>query len=131
VAGKTPVLTPVDGHAHPLYALIYPLTAWSWSLALIGAGRLFLQKENPMIRRLSDASYWIYIIHVPVLLVFQWLMAPVDLDPVWKFFAVVLATLGVGLLSYQLLVRYSFVGTILNGRRRKAKRAAFTKEATA
>jgi glucan biosynthesis protein C len=28
----------------------------------------------------------------------------------------------VGLLSYQLLVRYTFVGTILNGRRRREKK---------
>ena len=129
--GVTPVLTPADGHAHPLYALIYPLTSWSWTFALIGAGRLFLQRENPVIRRLSDASYWIYIIHVPVLLVMQWLVAPLDMAVPVKFAVVVAATMGFGLLSYQLVVRYSFIGTILNGRKRRTKRAAFIEEATA
>jgi len=129
--GKTPVVTPADGHDHLLYAIIYPLTTWSWAFALIGAARLTLKRENPLIRRLADASYWIYIIHLPVLLVFQWLVMKLDIDPVWKFSAVLFGTIGVGLLSYQFMVRYTFIGTILNGRKRKAKVAAYIEEATA
>ena len=129
--GKTPVVTPADGHDHLLYAIIYPLTTWSWAFALIGAARLTLKRENPLIRRLADASYWIYIIHLPVLLVFQWLVMKLDIDPVWKFSAVLFGTIGVGLLSYQFMVRYTFIGTILNGRKRKARVTAYIEEATA
>lgn len=131
LAGKTPSLAPVAGADHWLYALVYPLTTWSWTFALIGAARLALKRENPLIRRLSDASYWIYIIHVPVLLVCQWLVMGLDIDPVWKFAMVLAWTMVIGLLSYELIVRYSFIGTILNGRRRKAKSAARTEEAMA
>ena len=129
--GEAPVLTPVDGHAHWLYVMIYPLTAWSGVFALIGLARRLLRVENPVLRYLSDASYWIYIVHVPLVLLFQWLVKPLDLDPALKFALVVWATLGVGLLSYALVVRYSFIGTILNGRKRKARRAAFIEEARA
>ena len=129
--GQTPVLTPADGRDHLLYALVYPLTSWSWAFALIGAARLTLRGEHPLVRRLSDASYWIYIIHIPVVLVLQWLMMKVELDVVGKFCVVLFGTLFAGLLSYPLIVRYSFIGTILNGRKRKAKPAAFAEEATA
>ena len=129
--GQAPVLAPADGHAHPLYAIIYPLTTWSWTLALVGAARLALRRENPLIRRLADASYWIYIVHVPLVLLFQWLVLPLDLVPIGKFAIVLSATLLTGLLSYQLVVRYSFIGTILNGRKRKPKPAAFIEEARA
>jgi len=61
----------------------------------------------------------------------QWLVKPLDLDPALKFAIVVWATLGMGLLSYAFVVRYSFIGTILNGRKRKPKRAAFMEEAQA
>ena len=129
--GEAPALTPVDGHAHWLYVMIYPLTAWSGVFALIGLARRTLQAENPVIRYLSDASYWIYIVHVPLLLLFQWQVKPLDLDPAAKFALVVWGTLCVGLLSYALVVRYSFIGTILNGRKRKSRRAAITREARA
>ncbi len=124
VAGLTPALVPVDGHAHPLYAMIYPATAWAWSFVLIGAAHRFLTREAPVLRYLSDASYWIYIVHLPLVLLFQWLVMKLDCDPLLKLAIVMLATMGVGLLSYRLVVRYSFIGTILNGRKRKAKRAA-------
>ena len=123
-AGLAPVLVPADGHAHPVYALVYPATSWAWSFALIGAARRFLTREAPVLRYLSDASYWIYIVHLPLVLVFQWLVMKVDCDPMLKLVIVVAATMTVGLLSYQLLVRYSFIGTILNGRKRKAQRTA-------
>ncbi len=129
--GEAPALTPVDGHAQWLYVLIYPLTAWSGVFFLIGLARRTLQAENPVIRYLSDASYWIYIVHVPLVLLFQWQVKALDLDPALKFAIVVWGTLGVGLLSYALVVRYSFIGTILNGRKRKPKRPAFIEEAQA
>ena len=131
MVGEVPALAPVDGHAHWLYALIYPLTAWSSVFFLIGLARRTLRAENPVIRYLSDASYWIYIVHVPLLLVLQWQVKALDLDPALKFAIVVCGTLGLGLLSYALVVRYSFIGTILNGRKRTSRRAAFIEEAQA
>jgi glucan biosynthesis protein C len=130
VVGKTTVMVPVAGHDHALYAYLYPLTAWSWAFFLIGFARAFIKTENPLIRRISDASYWIYIVHVPLVLVFQYLVEPLDLAVPYKFGVVLFGTFAVGMLSYQLLVRYSFIGTILNGRKRKDKRAAL-KEAAA
>lgn len=124
IAGLVPALAPVDGHAHPLYALIYPATSWAWTLGLIGAAHRFLDREAPVVRYLSDASYWIYIVHLPLVLLFQWLVMGLDLAPAFKFALVLAGALSVGLLSYQLVVRYTFIGTILNGRKRKAKRAA-------
>jgi len=119
--GKTPSFTPVDGRDHLLYAVIYPLTSWCWAFFLIGFARVVLKKEHPMIRRLSDASYWIYIIHVPVLLFFQYLVMKLNIPIEYKFGVVLFGTFGIGLSSYQMFVRYSFIGTILNGRKRKIK----------
>jgi len=122
-AGTTTAVVPVDGHAHPVYAILYPATTWAWTLGLIGAAHRFLKQEAPVLRYLADASYWIYIVHLPLVLLFQWLVMPVAIDPLAKLAVVVLGTMAVGLLSYQLGVRYTFIGTILNGRKRKAKRA--------
>ena len=129
--GSTPVLVPVNGRDHPLYILIYGLTAWSWVLAFIGMAHRFIKRESPLLRLLSDSSYWVYIIHLPVLLVFQYFVKDLAMPAEAKFAIVLCSTMAIGILSYQIMVRYSFVGAILNGRRRKTKSATKDVEATA
>lgn len=129
--GKMPVLAPTAGHDHPLYCMIYPLTAWAWTFALIGGARLLLRKENPMVRYLADASYWVYIVHVPLLLVFQYLVKDMAAEVEYKAAIVLVGTMTIALISYALMVRYTFIGTILNGRRRRVKAGAAAQEATA
>lgn len=117
MAGPTPVIAPVAGHDHPIYILIYLLGGWSWCFALIGAARTFLHAENPIIRYISDASYWIYIVHLPILLGLQLAVRSLNWPAEAKYALVITATFALALLSYTLLVRYSFIGAILNGRR--------------
>ncbi len=124
VAGVSPAMAPTDGHMHPLYAIIYPATSWSWTLVLIGAAHRFLTRESPVLRYLSDASYWIYIIHVPVLLGLQYALKDIPGPVIAKYWGVVFGTVMFGLFTYAFMVRYSFIGTILNGRKRRAKRGA-------
>ena len=128
--GKTPGLAPTAGHDHALYCLVYPVAAWAWSFALIGWARLLLKAEIPYVRYMADASYWIYIVHVPLLMVFQYLVKDQPWLVEYKAGLVIFGTLGVALLSYALFVRYTFIGTILNGRRKLAK-CMQTREATA
>ncbi len=130
LAGSTPVLAPVAGHDHPIYCLLYPMTTWAWAFCLIGGARRFLKTENALFRYLADASYWVYIIHVPVLLVFQYLVKDLAWSAEPKAAVVLIGTVATALLSYQVLVRYTFIGTILNGRRRKDKAAAVAEEIT-
>jgi len=131
MVGVTPSFTPVKGSDNMLYLGLYLLTGWSWTLGLIGGARALLNRENKVLRYLSDASYWLYIIHIPVVMGLQMavrhLAGPAEL----KFAGILLATVMIGLLTYQFMVRYSFIGAILNGRRRKAKRAIEGQEATA
>lgn len=121
IVGVQPAVVPVNGHDHPIYILVYALGAWSWTLGLIGAAHAFLKVENPVIRYLSDASYWVYIIHIPVLMTLQYLVKDIVWPAEAKFAVVFLATMMIALLTYQIVVRYSFIGAILNGRRRKTQ----------
>ena len=127
--GISPVFTPVKGADHPLYLAVYLLTGWSWTLGLIGGAHALLKRENPVLRYLSDASYWIYIIHIPVLMGLQLAVRNFDGPAELKFAGVLLATVMIGLVTYQIMVRYTFIGAILNGRRRKTK--AIGQEVTA
>jgi peptidoglycan/LPS O-acetylase OafA/YrhL len=95
----------------------YPLAIWTWSLGLIGLATAFLTKENRTIRYLADSSYWIYLIHLPVAMVFQVLFANLAWPWFVKFPLMLAMAMALMLASYQLLVRNTFVGGVLNGKR--------------
>jgi peptidoglycan/LPS O-acetylase OafA/YrhL len=100
----------------------YPLAIWTWSFGLIGLATAVLTKENKTIRYLADSSYWIYLIHLPVAMVFQVLFANVAWPWFVKFPLMLAIAMALMLLSYQLLVRNTFIGAVLNGKRIPGKR---------
>lgn len=103
--------------AGTVYAVCYALAVWTWTLGLTGAALRYLNAERPAVRYLADASYWIYIIHLPVLAIFQVALYRLPLPPLIKFPVILAAALVLLLLSYELLVRHSFLGRWLNGRK--------------
>jgi peptidoglycan/LPS O-acetylase OafA/YrhL len=87
------------------------------SFASIGLFRALLTRENRTIRYLSDSAYWLYLAHLPLCLVGQAVISQ-WVGPTWiklPLFSLVL--IAVLLLSYQFLVRYTWIGRLLNGPR--------------
>jgi glucan biosynthesis protein C len=92
------------------------------SLALFGFLSLALcwcPRERPLLRYLADASYWIYLVHFPLIGLAQVLLAPLPWPAVAKFGLVLVLTLTVGFATYRRYVRYTFLGHFLNGTRQK------------
>jgi len=98
-------------------AACYALAIWTTTFAAIGLALRFLSGFSPARRYLADASYWLYLIHMPIVMALQ--VAVSQLDWPWpvKFGATMLIALPLMFASYQFLVRYSFLGAVLNGRR--------------
>jgi len=118
IAGVQPVLAPAPHDARMLaYACAYAFAAWSWSFALIGAGLAFLSGHSPARRYLADASYWVYIVHLPLVMALQ--VAATRIDWPWfvEFPLLLAIAMALSLGSYQWLVRRTFIGRVLNGRR--------------
>jgi peptidoglycan/LPS O-acetylase OafA/YrhL len=100
-----------------LVALAYPLAIWAWCFALFGTATRFLSGESRVIRYLSDASYWIYLVHLPLVVALQVLVSPWALAWQVKYPLILAIAIPILLGSYQLLVRNTWVGGWLNGRR--------------
>jgi peptidoglycan/LPS O-acetylase OafA/YrhL len=123
MAGVAPYL----GLAQPglktvAYAFAYAVAMWSWTFAAIGLALKFLSGESPARRYIADSSYWLYLIHLPLVMALQAMVVRLD----WPAEAKMIVVLGIAFplmfASYELMVRHSFIGAILNGRR--APRAA-------
>ncbi|MCZ6784202.1 MAG: acyltransferase family protein [Proteobacteria bacterium] len=101
------------------------LTATFTWLMIFGSMGLFLRvfrHESPAIRYVSDSSYWLYLTHDYYVMGLQILLAPLLLPAPLKFTIVVVGALSVLFLSYELGVRYTFIGAVLNGRKQRTRR---------
>jgi glucan biosynthesis protein C len=125
LVGPTPIITPAARNATTaMYAVCYVVAIWAWTLAIVGAALRYFSNESPVRRYVADASYWIYLIHVPLVMALQTLVAPWSLPWFVKYAAILLVAFPIMLVTYQWLVRYTFLGAILNGRRYRAAATA-------
>lgn len=93
------------------------VTAWLWCFGLIGLAEKVLSRQSPAVRYLADASYWIYILHLPLLMAIGIVLAPHGLPILVKLLITWMVTMVILLLSYDLMVRSTWLGAWLNGRR--------------
>ena len=125
--GPIPAFTPTpSGWTTWLYAACYTTAVWLWTFSLIGAARRFFWQASPARRYIADASYWIYLAHLPLVFLLQ--VAVQDRPWHWllKFPLILIVTLVLLLASYHFLVRPTRIGEVLNGRRypRRTPKAA-------
>ena len=116
--GVAPVVTPAAANWQTLaYGAAYALATWFGALGFIGMALRYLSKESPARRYVADASYWLYLIHMPIVMALQVALARLNWPAEVKFATILAIALPLMFASYELLVRHSFIGGVLNGRR--------------
>jgi peptidoglycan/LPS O-acetylase OafA/YrhL len=107
---------------HGVALLIYATATWSSLLALVGLANRYLNRPRPAVRYLADSSYWIYLSHMPAMVLIVALVTATSLGTATQFGIVTICALAVSLITYPLFVRYTVIGRVLNGRRDRAPR---------
>ena len=110
------------GHPHYLAARVaftlgYTVMMWTLVSLTLGIFRKFCSQPRPAVRYLADSSYWVYLFHLPVAVWLQVAVAEVPVHWSLKLIFITAATIGLALLTYDLFVRSTILGQILNGRR--------------
>lgn len=108
------------------------LLAWLSLFGLLGLALRYGTGHRPRLHYLADASYWVYLCHLPLVALIQLDLDGAVLPAGLKFIGVVSLTILLALASYHTLVRYTFLGACLHGWRhrppltsRKRKRRTF------
>lgn len=101
----------------PLTILLQALYCWTMSFALMGFCRTLLKREIKAVRYLSDSSYWLYLAHLPMIVFGQLVFQFLPLPALVKFLLLCGGVCGLLLLSYEFVIRYTLLGTFLNGPR--------------
>ena len=108
------------------------VSAALFSVGLVGLFERFLRSPRPWVRWFADSSYWIYIMHLPVVAFLTFYLAHLDRQG-WlknltgfswsaelKFLVACVVTGVLGIVTYRYLVRYTLLGTLLNGKRTRS-----------
>lgn len=107
---------------HAAALLIYSIATWSSLIALVGLADRYLSRPRPALRYLADSSYWIYLSHLPPMVLAVGLVGATSLGAAPQFALVTAIALAFSLLTYPLFVRYTVVGRVLNGPRTRPRR---------
>jgi len=98
------------------FQAIYP---WTLTFALMGLIRHFFSKASKTMRYLSDSSYWMYLTHMPLVTAAQIAVCEWPMPAIIKFTLIFVVICAFLLWTYQTLVRYTWLGTFLNGPRKR------------
>ena len=101
---------------HPLLALGNGLAVVFFIAGLVGLFSRYFAKYSAVGRYLSDAAYWVFLAHQPLLTLLAIPMFHWPLPPLLKFLLVTSATTVLCLLSYHYCVRGRRVGRLLGER---------------
>jgi glucans biosynthesis protein C len=98
-------------------ALLTAYLATVLTIASLLLGKRYLTGKNPWLSFFADSSYWVYLMHLPIVLFLQTLLVPLSW-PVWLKLSVVLAATFISCLAtYVVFVRYTPLGWLLHGKR--------------
>ena len=98
-------------------ALIASIYCWLMTFGFIGFFRFFFSGQNRLMRFVSDSSYWLYLAHQPLIIALQIMLSDWDIPIIIKFPLICAITAAILLVTYRYMIRYSFIGTILNGKK--------------
>ncbi len=106
-----------SGGLHLGAVVFLSLSMWFLAYGLFGLFLRYMSHPSPRWRYMADASYWIYIVHVPFVIMLPLLLANVPAPGIVKVALVVAMATGLILVTYRYFVRSTFIGEQLNGRR--------------
>lgn len=101
-----------------IVALLEAMASGWLTIGFLLLGKKYLNTSSRLTRYISDASYWIYLIHLPVLFFIQFNLVPVQTGVLEKFILASFGTITIGMLTYMTCVRWTFLGVFLNGKRK-------------
>jgi glucan biosynthesis protein C len=111
------VIYPPVQHTHLIQIAIASVAIWPLVLGVTGIFLRYTEKHSHSARYLADASYWVYLIHLPLTLFLPGFFIGLAIPGMIKFLMVFTLTTAISLITYHYFVRSTIIGATLNGRR--------------
>lgn len=111
--------------------LVALLSLFAW-FTTFGLFAIFLRtsfSECPVMRYLSEASFWVYLIHLPFVALTQIAIVPLPVPTFGKYLLAGTTALALSLMTYHVFVRNRWLGAFLTGRSGSCMAAASVQDA--
>ena len=101
-----------------LYAVLAnALTTWALIYVFIGGALRYFDRPSPWIDYTAQSSYWVFLVHMPLVCLAGWWLVPYDLPAALKFVLVCAFTAIFAFLTFHYWVQKTWVSDFLHGRR--------------
>ncbi len=96
---------------------LHGVLTWLLVYVFVGLFQRYLDHDSPWVAYISQSSYWVYLVHLPIVSLAAWYLVDLELPAVVKFVLVGGFATVVAFSTYHYLVRRTWVSVVLNGRR--------------
>lgn len=107
--------------------LLKSITVWLFIFGITGLFIRYGSKHSAVMRYISDASYWVYLVHLPLTAFLPSLLFNWNVSAIIKFFTVLSIATFICFFTYHFFVRATFIGKFLNGKKYARKLASTIK----
>lgn len=97
--------------------ILSSIIIWLFIFGITGLFIRYGSKYSKRMRYISDASYWVYLIHLPITAIIPAFIYKWEFQANIKALIVLIVTTFICFISYHYLVRNTFIGKFLNGRK--------------
>lgn len=110
VRGTDPVL-------HAGAVLANGFCSWSIIYLFIGGALRWFDRESPWIQYVSQSSYWVFLVHMPLVNLAGWWLVRYDMPAPLKFLLVCAFTAAFAFVTFHYWVQKTWLSSFLHGKR--------------
>jgi len=101
--------------------ILKSIIVWLFVFGITGLFIRYGSNHSAKMRYISDSSYWVYLLHLSLTAIIPSFIVDWPIHPILKFLFVLISTGIICFVSYHYLVRGTFIGKFLNGRKYSGK----------
>lgn len=105
-----------------LFMAMRAFSVWCWCVAVLGLASKYLNFNHKLLPYLNEAVYPVYVVHLPIATIIAYHLVPLPLPSLVQFAIIVIFTLAVALLIFE-LIRRTKITRFLFGLKEKPKHA--------
>ncbi len=103
------------------HIILKSIMVWLFIFGITGLFIRYGSKHSATMRYISDASYWVYLLHLPLTAFIPSLIKDWPVPSTIKFLFIIFSSGAICFITYHYLVRATFIGKFLNGRKYSKK----------
>lgn len=106
---------------YEIIIILKSIIVWLFVFGITGLFIRYGSNHSAKMRYISDSSYWVYLLHLSLTAIIPSFIVDWPIHAILKFLFVLISTGIICFISYHYLVRGTFIGKFLNGRKYSRK----------